>query len=124
MKSGKEINEEFAKYMEHFRNKKGISLTQLANESKLTAGFLSRLNNGKRKAPTLEKVYDIAEVLDMPLSPLFNDLQESQNILDIYDLILLNEFTVGGTKVDTGAKETIINILKGNISVIEGEVEK
>ncbi|MGI2851606.1 helix-turn-helix domain-containing protein [Bacillus cytotoxicus] len=73
MMNPQEITENFAKLVEYYRVKKGISQNQLAEESGVSASLLSRINKGTRKAPTLDKVYNIAKALDIPLNQLFEE---------------------------------------------------
>ncbi|MBP1915186.1 transcriptional regulator with XRE-family HTH domain [Lederbergia galactosidilyticus] len=65
MLTSEDINKEFAKLVNHYREKKGISQNQLATEAGISASLLSRINKGTRKAPTLDKVYNIVKVLDI-----------------------------------------------------------
>lgn len=77
-KSAKEITDHFSNCMEYYRKKKGLSLNKLATESGVSPALLSRINNGTRKAPTLDKVWNIAVVLDMPLNEVFMENEENE----------------------------------------------
>ncbi|QDP41981.1 helix-turn-helix domain-containing protein [Radiobacillus deserti] len=79
--SPEEITEVFVELVEHYRKKKGISQNKLATEAGVTGGLLSRLKNGTRKTPTLDKVWNIAKVLDMPLYQLVTKLQSKEKEL-------------------------------------------
>ncbi|GIN59588.1 hypothetical protein J8TS2_39070 [Lederbergia ruris] len=82
MMSSHEINKVFVELVEQYRIKKGISQNKLATEAGVTAGLLSRIKNGTRKAPTLDKVWNIAKVLDMPLSQLVANLESRAKELE------------------------------------------
>lgn len=78
MLTPEEITEEFVKMLEYYREKKGISQNKLATATGVTAGLLSRVKNGTRKAPALDKVWNIAYYLDMPLDELFTILKSKE----------------------------------------------
>jgi transcriptional regulator with XRE-family HTH domain len=122
MRGNREIPEEFAVAMEEYRVKRGISLTQLAEEVGVSTGYLSRIRKGERKAPSVPITIQIVKKLNMPTSLLLSALElkddEKANgrVDDIYDLILFNNFTIEEVTVETDVKEIIVDLLRSIIA--------
>ncbi len=80
--SPEEITEVFVELVEHYLEKKGISQNKLAAEAGVSGGLLSRLKNGTRKTPALDRVWNIAKALDMPLYELVTKLEAKEKELE------------------------------------------
>ncbi len=55
----------FSELLEEYREARGISKKQLAQNSKLTPGYISLLSRGGRTAPTAKVVIDLANALEL-----------------------------------------------------------
>ena len=120
MKGNRQVPDEFAVAMEHYREKRKISQTHLAKEAGVSNGYISRLINGQRKAPSVPIAVNIIKTLGMPSSYLLQILDlndsEEERVPDLYELILFSNFTIEGEEVETEVKEIIIDILQSIIS--------
>ena len=120
MKGNREIPDEFAVAMEKYLEKRKMNQTELAKEVGVSVGYISRLVNGLRKAPSVPIAVNIIKALGMPTSYLIKilDLEESEEekVPDIYELILFNDFAIEGEEVETEIKEILIDLLQSIIS--------
>ena len=57
--------------MKQIRNQKGITLTELSKKTGISIGYLSHLEGGTRKNPSIEIMDKIAKVLDKSVSDVF-----------------------------------------------------
>ena len=57
--------------MKQIRKEKGITLTELSIKTGISIGYLSHLENGTRKNPSIEIMDKIAIVLDKSVSDVF-----------------------------------------------------
>ncbi len=57
--------------MKIIRREKGITLTEIANKTGISIGYLSHLEKGTRKNPSIEIMDKIAKVLDKSVSEVF-----------------------------------------------------
>lgn len=57
--------------MKEIRKLKGITLTDLSNKTGISIGYLSHLENGTRKNPSIEIMDKIAKILDKSVSDVF-----------------------------------------------------
>ncbi len=57
--------------MQQIRRTKGITLTELSVKTGISIGYLSHLENGTRKNPSIEMMDKIAKVLDKSVSEVF-----------------------------------------------------
>lgn len=120
MKGNRQVPDDFGKAIEHYLEKRKMSQTYLAKQTGVSDGYISRLINGERKAPSVPITVSIIKTLDMPTDYLLKvlDLEEAEvkKIPDIYELILFNEFTIEEEEVDTEVKEILVEILQNIIS--------
>lgn len=57
--------------MKQIRKEKGITLTDISTITGISVGYLSHLERGSRKNPSLEKMDKIAKVLGKSVSDVF-----------------------------------------------------
>lgn len=121
MKGNRQVSDEFGVALKHYLDKRKMSMTQLAAESGVSVGYVSRLISGQRKAPTVPITISFIKALQMPSSYLLKVLEleeeeKSEEVADIYDLILFSNYSIEGEQVETEVKETIVDILQSIIS--------
>lgn len=73
MKRDEHIRKAFGKRIKQIREEKGLVQTDIAYESDLEPGYVSRLELGK-SSPTLEVIISLAKALDCQPGDLLNDL--------------------------------------------------
>ncbi len=54
-----------------YRQKKGLSMKELAERSEISIGYLSHLENGSRKNPSTEVMERIAKALEISIAQIF-----------------------------------------------------
>lgn len=57
--------------MKEIRKEKGITLTEIANKTGISIGYLSHLEKGTRKNPSVEMMDKISKCLDKSVSDVF-----------------------------------------------------
>lgn len=57
---------EFKDYLKQVRTKKGLSMNQLAQRAEISAMYISELESGKRKNPSINVLRKLAKALDEP----------------------------------------------------------
>lgn len=57
--------------MREIRKEKGITLTEIANKTGISIGYLSHLEKGTRKNPSIEMMDKISKYLDKSVSDVF-----------------------------------------------------
>lgn len=70
-----DIEKEIGKRIREIRELKGLTLETLAQKTKLTKGYLSRLENSE-KAPPVATLLNIARALDVRISSIFGEVEE------------------------------------------------
>lgn len=62
----------FGQYLKKVREKNGLTLQEVAKVANISASLLSRIENGKRSAPKVDSLYNLAKVLNVsPYEMLF-----------------------------------------------------
>lgn len=69
------IEKEIGKRIKELRELKGLTLEALAQKTKLTKGYLSRLENSE-KAPPVATLLSIARALDVRMASIFGEKEE------------------------------------------------
>ena len=85
--------------IKEYRKKKGLSITQLSNLTKISRSYLYKLENNKNFNISLDKLYTIATALDVNIKDLFYttlDIEELRK--ELHDRI---------NKYGLNSKETI-----------------
>ena len=124
MSKDRKIPSEFAKTMEQYRIKKGISLNKLAADCGVSPAYLSRIKTGKRNAPSVPIAMTVARELDIPAEQILTMLGVNEEVKELFDLLSDNEFTFRGQLVESNVKEAIIGILRGVLPYIMREDAK
>lgn len=118
MKGNREVPDEFGVALKHFLEKRKMNITQLAEVTGVSKGYISRLINGNRKAPSVPITISFIKALAMPTKYLLKvlELEDGVNVdgksPELYDLILFSDFTLEGESVETEVKEVIVDILQ------------
>ncbi|MCZ4119809.1 helix-turn-helix domain-containing protein [Streptomyces sp. H39-S7] len=88
--------------LRELREAQGISLSELARQSKIGKGTLSELESGRRN-PTLETLYALTTALKVPLSTALHELSPSPAAISGHavDAVLTERF-----ETDTSVTET------------------
>ena len=102
------IQERFIKFLESKMTEKGLSLRELGRRADIAASYLSHLKSFKNNIPSNEKLYKIAEVLEIdPSEILIEAGRAPEDDLDM--LIMMRAF---GKIEDQKTRESVLNIIK------------
>lgn len=66
------------KNLKKYRKAKGWSQDKLATEAHYTCAFISRIENNAFQTFSLNTLYHLAKVLDIPIKELFEELEEDK----------------------------------------------
>lgn len=101
-------------YIKFRREKKGLRLTDLAEKSEISIAYLSKLENCRRKKPSipmLKKLADVLEVSVMDLLQIYLKIYDSET-KDIRDVLLDGDYTIEGRKVPEEVRRLLSEILE------------
>ncbi|WP_368974939.1 helix-turn-helix domain-containing protein [Caldifermentibacillus hisashii] len=73
-----DLQKEFGKLLRKARENKGLTQEELALSCELDRTYISLLERGKR-SPTLKKIFDLCEKLEVTPSDLIRELEEIVN---------------------------------------------
>jgi transcriptional regulator with XRE-family HTH domain len=92
--SERAVSNNFGSTLRYWREKRGLSLQELFQRTGVSNGYISRLERGERKAPSIPISSKIADALGIPLSLLL-DVSTSETTIDeaplVAELILYND---------------------------------
>lgn len=107
------ISSNFGSLLKYLREQKGYSLKEMEEKTGVSAGYISRMETGERKAPSIPIVQLLADALDVELTEL---LDVSNNKTDeaksISTLLLTNDFTIDGVIAGKKVKELLVGIIE------------
>lgn len=66
--------------IKYLRKLKGLSIRKLSKLSNVSRSYLEDLENGKKFNPTLDKLYSIADALDVNIKDLFYTKFDIENL--------------------------------------------
>ncbi|MED3698393.1 helix-turn-helix domain-containing protein, partial [Heyndrickxia sporothermodurans] len=119
------VSNNFGSTLKYWREKRGMSLQELFEKTGVSNGYISRLERGERKAPSVPISAKLADALGIPLSLLL-DVSTSETPIDeaplVAELILYHD-----CKKDTDnllnkeEKESFIQIIEFILEMSWGE---
>jgi transcriptional regulator with XRE-family HTH domain len=116
------VSENFGILLRHYRTKvKDLTLKELSEASKLSESYISRLESGLRKCPSLPTAMRLADCLDINYSVLMATISQpteskAQNTLS--DVLIQNNYAINEK---TLSKEAKLFLLKLNEYIVECE---
>lgn len=114
MKNGRAVSEKFATSLKYWREKRGLSLQEIADMTGVSTSYINRLEMGLRKAPSVPIANKIAKALGIPLSTLL-DISESinENLQTLPELMLYNDFSLREGEIIKGCeREKLVEIIE------------
>lgn len=115
-KDGRAVSNNFGSTLRYWREKRGYSLQQLYEKTGVSTGYLSRLEKGERKAPSVPIASKISKALGIPLSLLLDISTTETSVQEapmISELILYNDCKIDEHNlISKDAKEALVQIIE------------
>lgn len=114
--SGRAVSNNLGATLKYWRERKNLSLQELFERTGVSNSYISRLERGDRKAPSIPILSTIADGLGIPLSLLI-DVSTTESTLDeiplLVELILYNDCKRDADHIlSKGEKESLIQIIE------------
>ena len=109
------VSDNFGIMLKHYRKLKNLSLKQLEEISGVSASYVNRLERGERKSPSITKILQLAEALEIPNSVLVATIiQEPRKNekVDLSELLIKHEYLLKGGTLSRDAKERLLKIIE------------
>ncbi|MEK5479599.1 helix-turn-helix transcriptional regulator [Paenibacillus sp. FSL R5-0407] len=112
---GIEISDSFGLLLKHFRLLRNYSLKELEDISGVSSSYIFRLESGERKSPSISKIFQICEALDIPyheaLKTAFKDVEKERTMENtLQEMMISNDFMLDGELVSREIKEIFVKI--------------
>ncbi|KIN54414.1 helix-turn-helix domain-containing protein [Bacillus subtilis] len=115
-KKDRAVSNNFGSTLRFWREKRGLSLQDMYERTGVSNSYISRLEKGERKAPSIPISAKIANALDIPLSLLLDvssPLIQEEEIPLVAELILYNDCKMDSEHVlSKDGKEAFIQIIE------------
>lgn len=108
------INDDFGSLVRRLRESKGYSTQRLAEMAGINAGYLNRMENGKKKRPSIIVIEDLADALGVDTEVLLSTgLNRShKEVTTLEQLLYSNDFSIhDANPVSTTVKELLLNLV-------------
>jgi transcriptional regulator with XRE-family HTH domain len=109
------VSENFGIMLKHYRKLKNLSLKQLEEISGVSASYVNRLERGERKSPSITKILQLAEALEIPNSVLVATIIQEPRThekVDLSELLIKHEFLLNGRELTREAKQNLLKIIE------------
>lgn len=80
------LGQKIGAYIKYQRDKRKLTITELAERSRLTSAYISRLEQGDYESPSLEAIEQLAKALRMPLQAMLNKSGALNEPIELPDL--------------------------------------
>lgn len=105
----------FGDFIKKLRINKGVSLNQMEKEIGLSKSYLSKLENNENINLSMYSMSKLTKYFKIPIEKFegfFDCYCENNNIIDIKDLVITEEYMFNGMKIDKNIKYFLSNIIK------------
>ena len=112
---GLTVSDNFGIMLKHYRKLKNLSLKQLEEISGVSASYVNRLERGERKSPSITKILQLAEALEIPNSVLVATIIQEPRThekVDLSELLIKHEYLLKGGELSRDAKERLLKIVE------------
>lgn len=107
------VSKNFGSIIKYARESKNQSLKELEDITGISASYINRLENGERQAPSVPIASELADALELDLAMLLEVCNnKSDDLKSIAELILTNDFTIGGIIIGKEAKELLVSLIE------------
>ncbi|MBT2282201.1 helix-turn-helix transcriptional regulator [Paenibacillus polymyxa] len=111
-------SDKFALLIKHYRKLRNYSLKDLENASggSVSAGYIHRLESGKRDSPSIKKILALAKALRIPsavlVATLLYELDEEERPFSLSEVLIQNSYFLGSGMLSSEAKQSLIRIVE------------
>ncbi len=104
----------FGNYIRFTRKRKGLSLSEVSQASGISISYLNRMENGKRKAPSIPILKQLSNALEITIMDLMQRSLETNEpkIKDIREVLLDSNYTIHGKEVPEKVRLIISEIIE------------
>ncbi len=108
------LSDSFGEHLKTLRKRKGLMLKDVSEKSKISITYLNRLENNKRKSPSLAVLRKLASGLEVSVMSL---LEISLNIEEketktLREVLTDNNYRIGHRNIDIKSKELLADIIE------------
>lgn len=116
MKKKRHVSDDFSMAVKFYMKKEGMTQQELARLADVDTAYINKIIKGERRAPSLPIVVNIIKALRIPTVFILwilglADLRKDR-LPELSEILLFNDYTIGGQLVGPEVKQTLINILQ------------
>lgn len=112
MKTGREMPRNFGEKLRFYREEKKYSLKDVQRMTGVDAGYISKLENLNRRAPSFPIINKLATSLDISVSDLIDiDIPEAP-LRSIQETLIFSEYLVNGKLPTSMEREAMLSIIQ------------
>jgi transcriptional regulator with XRE-family HTH domain len=110
----RELSDDLGSMVRRLREAKGYSVHKLGELSKTSAGYISRIERGVRKRPSVIILQDLANGLGVDVNVLLSSTSErdGKNQVTLEQLVYSHDFSIGDSGVvSTEVKDLLLHLV-------------
>ena len=110
------VSDNFGIMLKHYRKLKNLSLKQLEEISGVSASYVNRLERGERKSPSITKILQLAEALEIPnsilVATIIQEPRKNEKI-SLSELLIKHDYFLNGEEeLSRQARERLLKIIE------------
>jgi len=109
------VSDNFGIMLRHYRKIKNLSLKQLEELSGVSFSYICRLEKGEKKSPSITKILQLSEALQIPNSVLIATIikePRKPEKIELFDLLIRHNYLLNGEELSREAKERLLKIFE------------
>lgn len=108
----RDIFDDFGKLIKYYRIKRGMSLSDLSQKTKISLSYISRLENGSRHTPSFRHACIFIKELEIPMEIIWGPLRVVKEDLELSELFLKSQYKINNHYLTQDEKLSILNIIE------------
>lgn len=110
----REISRTFSQNLKYYRLQKNLTYKKLGEMAEMDAGYIHKLENGIRRAPSLPIIRNLARALEVSI-PVLIDIDPVEEDLprkSIQEVLVYNEYLINGKLPTMEARENLSALIQ------------
>ncbi len=110
----REIPRTFSQNLKHYRLQKNLTYKQLGEMAKIDSGYIHKLENGIRRAPSYPIIRNLARALEVNITDLIgiDPVEEDLPRKSIQEVLVYNEYLINGKFPTIEARENLLALIQ------------
>ncbi|WP_071458435.1 helix-turn-helix domain-containing protein [Bacillus massilinigeriensis] len=113
MGKDREMSRNFAEKLKFYRLQRSYSLKDVQHITGIDAGYINKLENGIRRAPSYPILQKLAYALKVDITDLIDiELPENEPLRSVQEVLVFTEYLINGKLPSSEVRENLLSVIQ------------